>query len=193
MKSYILALALLSFSEHAVSAENFDPRKYGLVPDETLSSGSVAAAGFTCEFLRDAVEGPKKVWQCSDGTQRYAETNLWARGGTKTEEREVFEEIPDIELDGGILLTIEAVATLKDCTKSGCRRYPKPSFSYLRVKDREECDRVAPGLAARQYVRYRDLGVPVRISFDCGPAVVDTTATPMFLPRGMIMGYPYTY
>lgn len=174
----------------AASAEDFDPAKFGLVPEAETKDNY-------CVFLRNAVEGNKKVWKCTDGTTRYGETNIWGKDGVPRSPEP--PEDMTIHIEDGVLLTVEVVADKEECHRSGrhrhCERYSVPDFSYLMTDSRAECEHMAPRLAARQYIVYRDLDVPTKITFKCeGASEVDTNFM-MYRTPGMpsIMGIPLGY
>jgi hypothetical protein len=161
LKRTALAILAMMFSRVAV-AEDFDPEKFGLVAKNQNKENY-------CIFLRDAVEGRKKVWKCTDGSMRYGDTNIWGKDGVPRQ-----PEPPEdmaIKIREGMLLTVEVVADKEECYRSGrhshCERYSVPNFSYLMTEDKVQCEHMAPRLAARQYIVYRDLGIPTKITFKC--------------------------
>lgn len=171
-----LITSVLMLVATAVNAEVFDPAAYGLAPARSPVE-KAPEPPFTCEFLRNAVEGPKKVWKCSDGKTRYSEVNMWPsleessadlpEGYVKT------KDVPDLNnLESGVLMSMETVVDLEECYRSGrhrrCERFSVPSFTHLMAADREECLRLAEGIAVQQYKSYRRHGVPVSISYRCG-------------------------
>lgn len=169
MKRTALALFAILLSTPAL-AEDFDPGKSGLLSE---SDGE----RMFCRFLRNAVEGKKKVWECADGTTRYGETNIWGVDGMarRPEPREemVVEPIEDttIKIADGVLLTVKVVTDETECYRTGkhrhCERFSVPTFSYLMVKDEDQCEYMAPRIAARQRTVYRDLEIPVTVTFQC--------------------------
>ncbi|MCV9964105.1 hypothetical protein OIU34_19675 [Pararhizobium sp. BT-229] len=187
MKRTALAILAMTLSTAAL-AEDFDPAKFGLVPETGTESNY-------CVFIRKAVEGKSKVWKCSDGTTRYGETNIWGIDGVPRKPEP--PEDMTINIDDGVLLTVEVVADQKECRRAGkvrrCSRYSVPDFSYLMTDSRAQCEHMAPRLAARQYIVYRDLGVPAKITFKCeGASEADSGDFMIYPIPGMpsIMGIP---
>ena len=188
------AVALLSILlSTAAMAEDFDPGKTG------LGSETVGDPMF-CQFLRNAVEGKKKVWQCVDGTTRYGETNIWGVDGVarrpEPRERTVFGPPEDttIELEAGALLTVKVVTDQTECYRTGrhrhCDRFSVPTFSYLMTKDEVQCEYIGSRIAARQRAVYSDLEVIVKVTFECEGG--DTDDFMVYPIPGMpsIMGMP---
>jgi hypothetical protein len=161
MKRISVSLFAAMISTSAM-AEDFDPVKFGLTSEH-------AEEPTYCSFLRNAVEGKNKVWKCSDGSVRYGETNIWGADGVPTPTKP--PEDLAILIDDGVLMTVEVVADQKECRRIGkhhhCDRYSVPTFSYVMTENWGQCEHMAPRLAARQYISYRDLGVPVKITFKC--------------------------
>lgn len=187
MKRTAVALFSILLSSAAM-AEDFDPTKFGLSPEPAEDKKY-------CWFLRNAVEGKNKVWKCSDGSTRYGETNIWGVDGVPR--RPEPPEDMTIQIDDGVMMTIEVVADHTECHRTGkhrhCDRYSVPTFSYVMTKTREQCEHMAPRIAARQYIAYRDLGVPVKITFKCeGNTDADISDLMIYPIPGMpsIMGVP---
>jgi hypothetical protein len=185
MKPVALAL-IISAVAAAAHAEVFDPEKFGIAKFEDGLAKPPQVKPFYCEFLRVAVEGKGRVWQCSDGSTRFGETNIW---GEKPIEAVPVAlpprstEDPSIQLSDGVLMTLTTVSRPEECYRSGkyryCDRFKVPTFSYAVMKSKEQCEYLAPRMAARQYVAYSDLGVPVTIMFNCeGSAGASDTAEP---------------
>ncbi|MBY3432882.1 hypothetical protein HFN89_01660 [Rhizobium laguerreae] len=173
MKRTAIAI-LVSVAAATTHAEVFDPEKFGISKFEEALPKLKPQIAFYCEFLRSAVEGKEKVWTCSDGSTRFGDKNVW--GEKPVEARPVVSppkvtQDPSIRLTSGVLLTLKTVSNPEECYRSGkyryCERFKVPTFSYALMTAKAQCDYLAPRLAARQYVEYRDLGVPVTITFDC--------------------------
>ena len=156
-----LAIAAMMIAS-AASAEPINSEKHDL-----------AKSPVTCTFLRKAVEGPNSVWQCSDGSQRFSTRNFWSETPEDDVEAEAKPKPLDTTLPGDdILLTISVTADEKTCYQHRhggryCRILKVPAFSYLAVKDAETCLAIAPKLATRQFLRYRELYIPVAVEYTC--------------------------
>lgn len=130
MKRTSLALFAILLSTPAM-ADDFDPGKFGLLSES-------AEKKQYCWFLRNAVEGKSKVWKCSDGSTRYGETNI--RGIDGVPRRPEPPEDMTINIDDGVLMTVEVVADRTECHRTGkhrhCDRYSVPTFSYVMTENR---------------------------------------------------------
>lgn len=178
-----LLVAAISAASPA-TAEVFDPSEFGLVTTDE-------ASGQFCHFVRNAVEGSKKVWACSDGTTRFHEENIWGSDGiAKTREKPKSDM--SVSVEDGSLMTVTVMADRERCYRSGrrshCERYLLPSVSYLMTDSKSQCEHLAPRLAARQYVMYRDLGVAVEITYGCeGMSEAEDSDSVPFMGMGIPM------
>ncbi|MCS4090188.1 hypothetical protein [Rhizobium sp. BK176] len=174
MKQIAIALMISAVAASAAQAEVFDPEKFGIATfDDGLPKPPVKKP-FYCEFSRQAAEGKSKVWSCNDGSTRYGEKNVWGEKPIEIEPLVLppkVTEDPTIHMGKGVLLTLTTVSRPEECFRSGkyryCERFKVPTFSYALTETKEQCAYLAPRLAARQYVVYRDLGVPVTVTYDC--------------------------
>jgi hypothetical protein len=85
---------------------DFDPVKHGLA--EPSRGMILRDPGMTCTFLRNAVEGTKKVWTCDDGSTRYGDRDVWSHPGDPKPETETVDEDfdPAIKVPGHSFMTI---------------------------------------------------------------------------------------
>lgn len=167
----VVMLALASASPAA--SVDFDPVKYGLAEP----SGQVIRRdpGLTCTFLRNAVEGTKKVWSCDDGSTRYGDANIWGRPADPVPETETVVEKdfdPRISVPGHSFMTVTTWINNRYCHRSGktrsCSGREVQSFSHMLVPlDHAECMKMAEKIAYRDYLTAQQADDRIRISFDC--------------------------
>lgn len=163
-------IALASASP--VASADFDALKYGLV--EPSQYAIHRDPGLVCTFLRNAVEGTKKVWSCDDGSTRYGDKDVWSRSADPVPETETVEEDfdPRISVPGHSFMTITSWINNRHCHRTGkllsCSGREVQSFSHMLVPlDHGGCMKMAEKIAYRDYVTAQQADDRIRISFDC--------------------------
>lgn len=159
MKRFPLVLSAVIMASVATAAE-FDPSQFGLPgrPDPVY-----------CSFWKNAAEGSKKFWKCSNGKVYFGEKNIWGIDGEPP--LPTPPEDPTIKLKDGVLLRVRTVADRPYCEQKGrrhyCSTYFTPSFNYLMTSGTDQCEYLGPRIAAQEYVKYRELSIAVKIEWDC--------------------------
>lgn len=170
LRHAITVMLALAFASPA-PAVDFDPVKHGLADPsrEMIRRGPV----MTCTFLRNAVEGTKKVWSCDDGSTRYGESDIWSRPeASVSETTETVEFDPSINVPGHSFMTITNWINNRHCQRAGkmytCSGREVQSFSHMLVPlDHDACMKMAEKIAYRDYVEAQQADDRIRISFDC--------------------------
>lgn len=152
-------------------AVDFDPVKHGLAePGATVVRPDL---GLSCTFLRNAVEGPNKVWSCDDGKIRYGSSDIWSRPGDpvpeETQDTEDFD--PRISVPGHSFMTITTWLNNRRCSYGktrSCSGREIQSFSHMLVPgDEASCLKLAEKIAYQQYVTAQMTELRIQISYDC--------------------------
>lgn len=172
MLRYAATVMFALASASPAASVDFDPVKHGLADP----SGEVIRRdpGMTCTFLRNAVEGTKKVWSCDDGSTRYGDRDVWSRPADPVPESEKVDDDFDlsIKVSGHSFMTITNWINNRHCHRTGnlhtCSGREVQSFSHMLVPlGHDACMKMAEKIAYRDYVAAQQVDDRIRISFDC--------------------------
>jgi hypothetical protein len=170
LRAVTCAAIVLTFSS-ATFAVDFDPVKHGLA--EPSDKQVYRDPGLNCTFLRNAVDGPKKVWSCDDGSLRYGDSDVWSRpGDPKVEDKAVEPFDQTISIPDHSLMTITTWINNRYCHRVGAKRRCNgrevQSLSHMLVPmGREECLKLAEKIAYRDYIAAMAVDDRIRISYHC--------------------------
>lgn len=168
-----LAVAVGLLALFAVAnAADFNPEKYGLVePDAPYYKPH---AGLECTFLRNAAEGTKKVFQCSDGSQRFGDKDVWSYPALKApepEKPEIANFDPEVTLPGYSYLTLTTWINNRHCwgSKPGkCHGREVQSFNHMFLPaDHATCMIMAEKIAYQEYVAANVSRERINVSYEC--------------------------
>jgi hypothetical protein len=169
----IAVAACLLVLPATVSAVDFDPYKHGLVKPDGYTYFK-PDPGLDCKFLRDAAEGAKKVFQCSDGSQRFGDSDVWSRPALKApepEKAEIKDFHPEVSLPGYSFMTITTWIDNRYCRSSKhgrCRGREVQSFSHMFVPvDYAACMIMAEKISYQEFLQLDQSRDRINISYEC--------------------------
>ncbi|NTF23551.1 hypothetical protein G6L37_34840 [Agrobacterium rubi] len=169
-------IALVFAMSSPAFAVDFDPLKHGLADPEPGIVRHHPDPGLSCTFLRNAVEGPQKVWSCNDGSTRYGGSDIWSHPGDVVSAPEKPAEVdqdfdPSVSVPGHSFMTITTWLNNRYCSGGkgrSCSGRQIQSFSHMLIPgDAASCLVLAEKIAYQQYVTAQVRESRIRISYDC--------------------------